>query len=90
LTDRGTYLALRNTLQLDVLVEGDPTLLNIYHVITVNPDKWPKVNYSGAKAFADFLVSSDTQKLIGEFGVDEFGQPLFIPDAGKAEDEVGK
>ena len=90
LTDRGTYLALRNTLQLDVLVEGDPALLNIYHVITVNPDKWPKVNYIGAKAFADFLVSPDTQKLIGEFGVDKFGQPLFIPDAGKAEDEVGK
>ena len=90
LTDRGTYLALRNTLQLDVLVEGDPVLLNIYHVITVNPDKWPKVNYIGAKAFADFLVSPDTQKLIGEFGVDKFGQPLFIPDAGKAEDEVGK
>jgi tungstate transport system substrate-binding protein len=90
LTDRGTYLALRDTLQLDVLVEGDPALLNIYHVITVNPDKWPKVNYIGAKAFADFLVSPDTQKLIGEFGVDKFGQPLFIPDAGKAEDEVGK
>lgn len=90
LTDRGTYLALRDTVQLDVLVEGDPALLNIYHVITVNPDKWPKVNYTGAKAFADFLVSPDTQKLIGEFGVDKFGQPLFIPDAGKAEDEVGK
>ena len=90
LTDRGTYLALRDTLQLDVLVEGDPVLLNIYHVITVNPDKWPKVNYTGAEAFADFLVSPDTQKLIGEFGVDKFGQPLFIPDAGKAEDEVGK
>jgi len=90
LTDRGTYLVLRDTLQLDVLVEGDPVLLNIYHVITVNPDKWPKVNYIGAKAFADFLVSPDTQKLISEFGVDKFGQPLFIPDAGKAEDEVGK
>ncbi|MCJ7533695.1 MAG: substrate-binding domain-containing protein [Anaerolineales bacterium] len=90
LTDRGTYLALRDTLQLDVLFEGDPVLLNIYHVITVNPDKWPKVNYTGAEAFADFLVSPDTQKLIGEFGVDKFGQPLFIPDAGKAEDEVGK
>jgi tungstate transport system substrate-binding protein len=90
LTDRGTYLALRDPLQLDVLVEGDPALLNIYHVITVNPDKWPKVNYTGAKVFADFLVSPDTQKLIGEFGVDKFGQPLFIPDAGKAEDEVGK
>ena len=90
LTDRGTYLVLRDTLQLDVLVEGDPVLLNIYHVITVNPDKWPKVNYIGAKAFADFLVSPDTQKLISEFGVDKFGQPLFITDAGKAEDEVGK
>jgi len=90
LADRATYLALKDTLQLDVLVQGDKALLNIYHVITVNPDKWPKVNYTGAKAFADFLVAADTQKFISEFGVDKFGQPLFFPDAGKADDQVGK
>jgi tungstate transport system substrate-binding protein len=85
LTDRGTYLAQKSTLQLDILVEGDKALLNIYHVITVNPDKWPKVNYTGARAFADWLVSPDIQKFISTFGVDKYGSPLFFPDAGKPE-----
>lgn len=88
-TDRATYLALKDTLQLDVLVEGDKALLNIYHVITVNPDKWPLVNYAGAKAFADFMVSPETQAAIAAFGKDKYGQSLFIPDASKAEDQVG-
>jgi len=83
LTDRATYLAQKSTLQLDILVEGDTALLNIYHVITVNPEKWPRVNAQGAKAFAGFMVSAATQKLIGDFGKDKFGQSLFIPDAGK-------
>ena len=82
LTDRGTYITQQKTLQLDILVEGDKALLNIYHVITVNPDKWPKVNYTGAKAFADWLVSADIQKFIANFGVDKYGKPLFFPDAG--------
>jgi tungstate transport system substrate-binding protein len=90
LTDRGTYLALRKSLGLDVLVEGDAVLLNIYHVIEVNPAKWPKVNVPGGKAFADFMVSEETQKFIGTFGVDRFGSPLFFPDAGKKEKELGK
>ncbi len=90
LTDRATYLALSSTLDLKVLVEGDKALLNIYHVITVNPDKWPAVNYEGAKAFSDFLVAPETQAIIGQYGVEQYGQPLFFPDAGKAEDEVGK
>ena len=85
LADRGTYLAQKSTLQLDVLVEGDKALLNIYHVITVSPDKWPKVNYTGAKAFADWIVSADVQKFISTFGVDKYGSPLFFPDAGKPE-----
>jgi tungstate transport system substrate-binding protein len=89
-TDRATYLALRDTLQLDILVEGDKDLLNIYHVITVNPEKWPLVNYTGAKAFADFLVSAEAQAAIADFGMEEFGQPLFIPDAGKLENQLGK
>ncbi len=90
LTDRATYLAQKDTLELEILVEGDASLLNIYHVITVNPEKWPKVNVEGAKAFADFLVAADTQKMISEFGVEKYGQPLFFADAGKAEDAVGK
>ena len=89
LTDRATYLANQDNLQLAILSEGDPTLLNIYHVIIVNPEKWPKVNLAGATALADFLVSADGQALIGSFGVEEFGQPLFTPDAGRAESELG-
>jgi tungstate transport system substrate-binding protein len=85
LTDRATYLAYTDTVRLETLVEGDPTLLNVYHVITVNPDKATNINYEGALALAEFLVAADTQRAIGEFGVDEFGQPLFVPDAGKDE-----
>jgi tungstate transport system substrate-binding protein len=90
LTDRGTFLALRRNLALEVLVEGDRTLLNIYHVIEVNPTKWPKVNAEGAKALADFMVSKETQEVIRAFGVDKFGSPLFFPDAGKEEKDLGK
>jgi tungstate transport system substrate-binding protein len=90
LADRGTYLALKKNLGLDVLVEGDAILLNIYHVIEVNPAKWPKVNVPGGKAFADFMVSKETQDIVKTFGVDKFGSPLFFPDAGKREEELGK
>jgi len=90
LTDRGTYLAMKKNLSLDILVEGDAVLLNIYHVIEVNPAKWPKINSAGARAFADFMVSNKTQGMIKTFGVDKFGSPLFFPDAGKKEEELGK
>ncbi len=90
LADRGTYLALKKNLGLDILVEGDAVLLNIYHVIDVNPAKWPKVNSSGAKAFADFMVSRKTQDIIKKFGVEKYGSPLFFPDAGKKEEALGK
>jgi len=85
LTDRGTYLSLRKALGLDILVEGDKSLLNIYHVIEVNPAKFPKVNAAGAKAFSGFMVSKPTQDIIAKFGVDKYGSPLFFPDAGKPE-----
>jgi tungstate transport system substrate-binding protein len=90
LADRGTYLAMKKNLNLDILVEGDAILLNIYHVIEVNPAKWPKVNTAGAKAFSDFMVSRETQDMIKTFGVEKFGSPLFFPDAGKKEEELGK
>ena len=90
LADRGTYLAMKKNLNLDILVEGDAILLNIYHVIEVNPAKWPKVNTAGAKAFSDFMVSRETQDMIKTFGVEKFGSPLFFPDAGKKEDDLGK
>jgi len=89
LTDRATYLANKDTLSLEILVEGDNALLNIYHVITVNPDKWPKINQDGAKAFADFLVSKKGQDMIGKFGVEKFGAPLFTPDADKTDADLG-
>lgn len=88
-TDRATYLASKENLDLEVLVEGDAALLNVYHVITVNPEKWPKANYDGAMAFAKFMTEPATQKIIGAFGVDKFGQPLFFPDADKTDADLG-
>ena len=90
LADRGTYLALQKNLGLSILVEGDAVLLNIYHVIEVNPAKWPKVNAAGGKAFADFMVARETQEVIKTFGTDKFGSPLFFPDAGKKVEDLGK
>jgi len=90
LADRGTWLARKKAraLALDVALEGAPLLLNVYHVIQVNPGKWPKVNAAGAKAFADFLVAPSTQEIIRSFGVTALGEPLFFPDA--ASDPGGK
>jgi tungstate transport system substrate-binding protein len=89
MTDRATFLANKQNLALDVLVEGDPLLLNIYHVIQVNQEKFPVVNAAGAKAFSDFMISPETQKAIGEFGVAKYGAPLFFPDYGKKESDLG-
>jgi tungstate transport system substrate-binding protein len=81
ITDRATYLAWRDKVQLVPLVEGDPILYNVYHVMEVNPKNAPRVNTIGARALADFLVSPEAQQLIGEFGKARFGQSLFVPDA---------
>jgi tungstate transport system substrate-binding protein len=89
LTDRGTFLAYRRNVNLEILFEGDPFLLNVYHVITVNPEKHPDVNLAGAQAFADFITSPDGQQIIAEFGVDQYGEPLFFPDADKTDEELG-
>ncbi len=86
LADRGTYLALRKNLGLAILSEGDALLLNVYHVIEVNPTRFPKVNAAGAKAFGDFLLGKETQALIATFGLEKFGSPLFFPDAGKKDE----
>jgi tungstate transport system substrate-binding protein len=92
LADRGTYLALKKNLGLHILVEGDAILLNVYHVIEVNPAKWTKINALGASAFSNFLVSKEAQGIIRTFGIDRFGSPLFFPDAGmkKKKDKPGK
>lgn len=89
LTDRATYLSLKKGLGLEILVEGDGKLLNVYHVIELNSVKWPKVNAQGGKAFADFMVAKKTQEIIGRFGVEKFGAPLFFPDAGRKPAELG-
>ncbi len=89
LTDRGTYLAFRKRVMLEILVERDPPLLNIYSVMEVNPSRFPKVNAAGGKVFADYLVSAEAQAVIKAFGMDKFGEPLFFPDAGKREEDVG-
>ena len=95
ITDRGTYLALRNTvsplrnrISLRILIEGDRALLNIYSVVEVNPANGPRINSIGGKAFADFMVAPETQNVIRNFGK-KFGQSLFIPVAGKKEDDLG-
>ena len=81
LTDRATYLAARQRLALVVAFEGDPLLINIYHAIAVNPERFTQVNGAGAQALIQFLLAPQTQQLIGEFGRETFGQALFTPCA---------
>ena len=83
MTDRATYLAQKANVKLEILSEGDKPLLNIYHVMQVNPEKFSKVNTAGAKAFVEFMIAPETQKAIGEFGKDKYGASLFFPDAVK-------
>ena len=89
ITDRATYLAQKKNYSLEILVEGDPKLLNIYHVMEVNPEKYAKVNKEGAKAFADFLLSAEGQGMIAAFGKEKYGQALFFADGGKTEKDFG-
>jgi tungstate transport system substrate-binding protein len=89
LSDRATYLAQRDTLALEVLSQGDPGLLNVYHVIEMTTNAGQRVQPDAAKAFADWIVSGPAQQRIGTFGQAKFGQPLFFPDAGKDEASLG-
>lgn len=82
LSDRATYLARKaEGLDLEVLGEGDEVLFNPYGVIPVNPEKHPGVNFALAQQFVEWITSLETQELIGSFGVEEFGEPLFVPDS---------
>jgi tungstate transport system substrate-binding protein len=91
LSDRATWLAYTGKIQLPIMVERDPSLLNVYHVMPVNPVRFPNVhiNAAGGQAFADFMVAPATQQVIGDFGKDKYGQQLFVPDGGKSESDVG-
>jgi len=88
LTDRGTYLAFSKRIALKALVEGDRALFNVYSVMEVNPANGPRVNTAGGKAFADFMLAPATQAVIKTFGVEKFGQPLFVPIAGKRDEDL--
>jgi tungstate transport system substrate-binding protein len=83
LTDDGTYLSQRATLSLAPLVEDAKDLRNVYHVIVVKPIAGRISNEPGAAAFARFLTSAEGQRIIGAYGRERFGRPLFTPDAGK-------
>jgi tungstate transport system substrate-binding protein len=81
LTDRGTFLSLRRRLGLTILVQGDTSLRNVYHVYAVNPAKHPRVKHDAARSFINFLVSRPIQHAIAAFKRDEYGESLFFPDA---------
>lgn len=88
LTDRGTYLAFARRIDLPIMVERDRPLLNVYSVMEVNPANGPRVNAAGGKAFAEFMLAPETQAVIRTFGVDKYGQALFVPIAGKKDEDL--
>src|SRR5260370_30900287 len=87
-SDRGQYLALGRRGALAVVVEGDRALLNVYAMLEVNPANGPRVNTAGGRAFANFMLAPETQAVIKMFGVEKFGQPLFVPIAGKKDEDL--
>lgn len=80
LTDRGTWLAIRDKLDLAILFEGDPVLFNQYGVMAVNPQKHKHVRYKEAMQFINWIISKEGQAAIASFK-DKFGNQLFIPNA---------
>ena len=85
LTDRATWLTLTRDkkINLPAVCEKSTDLLNYYGVIAVNPAKYPGINAAGGQAFVDWMLKDSTQKLIGEYGIADFGAPLFTPNAAK-------
>jgi tungstate transport system substrate-binding protein len=87
LSDRGTYLAMKDNVDSVILFENDNEFLyNPYHVMAVNPEKFPEVNYDMALQYINFLTSDEVQETIKNYGVEEFGEPLFIPSANTIEE----
>jgi len=83
LSDRATWLNMANGTDLDVITEGDKDLFNQYGVIVVDPSKNDQINAEGALAFQEWILSEETQGLIGSFGMEEYGKALFTPNAAK-------
>ncbi|MFW5787370.1 MAG: tungstate ABC transporter, partial [Halanaerobiales bacterium] len=82
LTDRGTFLSMKGELKnLEIMFEGSEKLHNPYGLVPVNPDEFSNVDYEGAMELVEFFRSQETQEKIGDYGTEEFGQPLFFPDA---------
>jgi tungstate transport system substrate-binding protein len=81
ISDRATYLARQDRLNLEILREGDASLLNPYAVIPVNPERHSGINHELALAFAEYLTRYETQERIAAFGLDTHGQPLFFPNS---------
>lgn len=82
LTDRATYLSMKDKLSLEIVTEKNANLFNQYGVIKVNPEKY-KIKDKEAQMFIDWILSDKTQELIGNYGKDKYGQSLFIPNAKK-------
>jgi tungstate transport system substrate-binding protein len=80
LTDRATYLSMKDNLDLDIAVEGDERMFNQYGVIKVNPEKHDGINKEGADRFVEWILSDEVQDMIAEFGKDKYGQGLFVPN----------
>ncbi|MDI6725709.1 MAG: substrate-binding domain-containing protein [Smithellaceae bacterium] len=87
LVDRATHFAFLGKINLRLYVKGGQGLVNLYHVIEVNPARWPKVNRAGARAFSEFLMSDDFQRLAANFGRAKYGETLFHPGKGKKEED---
>lgn len=87
LTDRGTWLKMKNDadveIQLDIICEGAADLLNQYGIIAVSPEKYPEVNNEAANAMIEWICSEEVQELIGNYGVDQYGEALFTPNANE-------
>lgn len=81
LTDRATYLSMKEDLDLDIIIEGDANLFNQYGIIPVDPNKNESINNDGAIEFMNWLLGEEAQNLIKDFGVEEYGEPLFVPNA---------
>ncbi len=82
LSDIGTFLSFQGDTGLVPIVERGSIMLNVYSIIAVSPDSTSDARYQRARTLIDFMVSEETQRIIGEYGRGDFGRPLFIPCAG--------